>query len=321
MTFRTSALLLLFGCLSLNAQAQPVIVYENVADSEHVDSILQVPTRGDGLEYVHDDGDGNTNQGPPSSFDPDMLWGNYFFTEEGGEVITHIHGAFGPNWPSLENNPAVFWILDDPDMDGDPRNATSLVSVEATPDVFNDNFFTVEIPPTHVSGAFFVGVSAKLLGGEDRPARVDTDGPADMAWFFYAPEISDVIDDLASAPYGTRMDGGDVIFPGVFMIRATAIPFVDSEPDPTPIAFSLLPNYPNPFSGETTIHFELPQSEYVTLSVFDLAGRLVTTLVDQTMNSGSHSVVWNAEDLSAGVYVYQMTAGAFTQSLRVTVVQ
>ncbi|MCK9489051.1 MAG: S8 family serine peptidase [Xanthomonadales bacterium] len=177
------------------------------------------------LVYLHDDGDGNTNQGPPSSFDPDMLWGNYYLTEDGGEVITQISVAFGPTFPSLADGPVTFWLLDDPDMDLDPRNATALVSVQGTPDVFNDEFFTVSIPPTQVSGAFFVGASAKLLGGEDKPARVDTGGPGETSWFFYAPEIADVIDDLASAPFGARMDDTQyVIFPGAFMVRAAGVP-------------------------------------------------------------------------------------------------
>ena len=171
--------------------------------------------------YLHDDGDGNTSQGPPSSFDPDMLWGNYYLTQEGGDIVTEISVAFGPTFPSLADGPVTFWLLDDPDMDMDPRNATALVSVQGTPDVVNDEFFTVSIPPTRVSGAFFVGASAKLLGGEDKPARVDTGGPGETSWFFYAPEIADVINDLASAPFGSRMDDTQyVVFPGAFIVRA-----------------------------------------------------------------------------------------------------
>lgn len=175
--------------------------------------------------YRYDDGDGDTNQGPPSTFDPDMLWGNYYLTEAGAEVITEISVAFGPTFPSLANGPVTFWLLDDPDADLDPRNATALTSVQATPDLFNDNYFTVQIPPTRVSGAFFVAASAKLQGGQDKPARVDRDASGDKSWFFYAPEIADVIDDLASAPFGTRNDNTQfVVLPGTFMIRATGRP-------------------------------------------------------------------------------------------------
>lgn len=190
------------------------LIFEDGFEVEAIDPVI----------YRHDDGDGNTNQGPPSTFDPDMLWGNYYLVEPGGEVITEISVAFGPTFPSLANGPVTFWLLEDDDMDFDPRNAQSLTSVTGTPDVFNDNFFTMQIPPTQVNGAFFVAASAKLLGGQDKPARVDTNAPGDKSWFFYAPEIADVIDNLASAPFGTRMDNTQyVIFPGAFMIRATGV--------------------------------------------------------------------------------------------------
>jgi hypothetical protein len=195
-----------------------------LAGSGQIDRLLRA-----GFEtpvvYSLDDGDGDTNQGPPSTFDPDMLWGNYYLTTPGAEVIERINVAFGPTGPSVAAGPVTFWLLDDPDMDFDPRNATALASVQATPDVFNDTFFSVAIPPTRVSGAFFVGASARLLGGVDRPARVDTGAAGDRSWFFYAPDIAAVIDDLASAPFGTRMDNPQfVVLPGAFMIRATGQP-------------------------------------------------------------------------------------------------
>jgi len=175
------------------------------------------------VEHAYDDGDGDTNQGPPSSFDPDMLWGNYYFTAApGGEIITRIRIAFGPTFPSLANGPVTFWLLEDDDDDGDPRNAHAVASVTGTPDVFNDTFYEVELPPTWVHGGFFVGASAKLDGGADRPARVDTGASGHDSWFFYAPDIAATIDDLAAAPFGTRNDNpAYVVLPGAFMVRAT----------------------------------------------------------------------------------------------------
>lgn len=173
------------------------------------------------FEYVYDDGDGDTNQGPPSTFDPDMLWGNYYLAQPGGEIITRLSVAFGPTFPSLASGPVTFWLLEDDDADFDPRNAHVVASVPATPDVFNDTFFNVDLSPTWVHGGFFVGASAKLQGGEDLPARVDTNASGDKSWFFYAPDIASTIDDLAAAPFGARMDDTTVVvLPGAFMVRA-----------------------------------------------------------------------------------------------------
>lgn len=273
------------------------------------------------VEYAYDDGDGNTNQGPPSTFDPQMLWGNYFLTETGGEVITGMSVAFGPTFPSLADGPVTFWLLDDPDADFDPRNATALASVEATPDVFNDAFFTVELPPTEVSGAFFVGVSAALIGGADRPARVDTDAAGDRSWFFYDPDIAAVIDDLASAAFGTRMDDPKfVIFPGAFMIRATGEPrTVAAETIAPAPSFTLDPPFPNPFRSATTISYALPEATHVTVGVYDVTGRRIATLVDGVQQAGEHEARWDATGLASGVYLCRMQAAGNVRALQMVV--
>ena len=174
------------------------------------------------VTYLRDDGSASSNMGPPSSFDPDMLWGNYYTVQPGGEWITTLSVAFGPTFPSLANGPVTFWLLADPDADGDPRNATLLVSTQATPNVSGNTFFDVTIPPTRVSGAFFVGASAKLLGGQDRPARVDGSSPGDHSWFFYAPDIAAVINNLAAAPFGSQNLAPTNPLPGAFLVRASA---------------------------------------------------------------------------------------------------
>jgi hypothetical protein len=281
--------------------------------------------RGDAVLYLYDDGSGNTNIGPPSTFDPDMLWGNYFLTEEGGEVITEVSVAFGPTFPSLASGPVTFWILDDPDVDLDPRNATSLASVEGTPNVFGNTFFSVDFPPTEVSGAFFVGASAKLLGGQDRPARVDTGARADRSWFFYAPDIAEVIDDLASAPFGTRMDNPEFVpFPGAFMVRAVGIPKTTTSTPPEGGAgesFVVRSSHPNPLVDVATIEISLARSEHVSMGVYDLKGRRVATLLESRLPSGTHAVRWDASGVAAGVYVVRALSESASGALRVTVVR
>jgi len=78
-----------------------------------------------------------------------------------------------------------------------------------------------------------------------------------------------------------------------------------------PMAYDLMQNYPNPFNPSTTIGFSVPESAHVTLSIYDMTGRLVTTLVDGTVDMGVHMVEWSGEDssgsmVSAGVYIYAL---------------
>lgn len=75
--------------------------------------------------------------------------------------------------------------------------------------------------------------------------------------------------------------------------------------------FSLTNNYPNPFSSETTISYSIPTNAQVELIVYDITGRIVKTLVNETQGAGTYSVNWNTENEVSGVYFYKMKAGSF----------
>ncbi|MCE5272236.1 T9SS type A sorting domain-containing protein, partial [bacterium] len=85
-----------------------------------------------------------------------------------------------------------------------------------------------------------------------------------------------------------------------------------------PKAFSLMQNSPNPFNPSTSIKFEVPEgaTEHVSLSVFDVRGRKVATLIDGQVDPGIHVVFWEGTDqagrkLPSGVYFYRLNAGNF----------
>ena len=75
-----------------------------------------------------------------------------------------------------------------------------------------------------------------------------------------------------------------------------------------PAIFELQQNYPNPFNPATSISFTVPYTSYVTLSVYNLLGQLVTKLVDEVKDAGSYSVKWNAGNLTSGIYIYSLQA-------------
>ena len=81
-----------------------------------------------------------------------------------------------------------------------------------------------------------------------------------------------------------------------------------------PEKFDLKPNYPNPFNPSTRISFDLPESAEVRLTVFDVLGRQVATLVNQPMKAGSHTVNFDAQRLASGVYIYRLEAGSFSMT-------
>ncbi|MBX2992950.1 MAG: T9SS type A sorting domain-containing protein [Bacteroidetes bacterium] len=100
---------------------------------------------------------------------------------------------------------------------------------------------------------------------------------------------------------------------GVFRTTSTTTEVIQQTGSATTM-FTLEQNYPNPFNPRTTIKFQIPQSSFVTLRVFDLLGREVATLVDEVMQPGSYERVFHAEGLASGVYVYQLRGGGSVQS-------
>ena len=88
-----------------------------------------------------------------------------------------------------------------------------------------------------------------------------------------------------------------------------------------PLYYELRQNYPNPFNPSTTITFALPRSSYVTLKVFDLMGKEITVLMDKKLIAGHYEVLWNARDEKSGVYFYQLRAGEFVTTKKLTLMR
>ena len=77
---------------------------------------------------------------------------------------------------------------------------------------------------------------------------------------------------------------------------------------PLPNEFSLDRAYPNPFNPTTTLSFAIPVDSELSLSIYNLQGREVVSLINGNLEMGYHSVVWNADTFSNGVYFVKMTA-------------
>jgi len=95
--------------------------------------------------------------------------------------------------------------------------------------------------------------------------------------------------------------------------QQTVTGIVPSGTAGTPLSFELAQNYPNPFNPSTTIQFSLPVRAAVTITVFDLSGRVVRSLLKQEQEAGMHTAVWDARDdrgqhVSSGVYFYRLEA-------------
>ncbi|MCC5941587.1 MAG: T9SS type A sorting domain-containing protein [Balneolaceae bacterium] len=101
----------------------------------------------------------------------------------------------------------------------------------------------------------------------------------------------------------------------------TASMFGNGGPDELPAAVALSQNYPNPFNPSTIIQYQLPQTSHVSLQVFDMAGRRVAQLVNEQISAGTHTVTFDASNLSSGVYMYRLQARSTTLTRKLTVIK
>jgi hypothetical protein len=88
-----------------------------------------------------------------------------------------------------------------------------------------------------------------------------------------------------------------------------------------PKKFELSQNYPNPFNPTTTIRFNLPEATNVKLTLFNILGQEVKTLVNESKESGVHTINFNATELNSGIYIYKLESGSFTQTRKMTLVK
>jgi len=88
-----------------------------------------------------------------------------------------------------------------------------------------------------------------------------------------------------------------------------------------PDTIQLDQNFPNPFNPTTVISYGLTKTGFISLSVYDITGRYVATLVNETVQAGNHSVIFDASGLSSGVYIYRLSAGNAVLTRRLTLLK
>jgi predicted CXXCH cytochrome family protein len=101
---------------------------------------------------------------------------------------------------------------------------------------------------------------------------------------------------------------------------------VKQEDEPVPSTFVLKQNYPNPFNPSTIISFSLPGKSMVKVDVYDVTGKLISTLVNESMDRGTYSVTWDGNDsrgarVASGVYLYKMQAGNFISTKKMLMIK
>ena len=89
----------------------------------------------------------------------------------------------------------------------------------------------------------------------------------------------------------------------------------------TPAGFSVAQNSPNPFNPSTTISFSIPSAGIATVDIYNVAGQKIDSVVNEYLSAGSHSVMWDASGISAGVYFYTVTSGKVSKTMKMTLLK
>ncbi len=118
--------------------------------------------------------------------------------------------------------------------------------------------------------------------------------------------------------YSFQMDADGIAsyFDNVYVTQlATSV----EDKEIVPTEYSLLQNYPNPFNPETQISYKLSAGGFTSLSVYDLLGREIKTLVSKEQSAGSYTISWNGKNefgnsVPSGVYMYTLKTGSFCES-------
>ncbi len=145
--------------------------------------------------------------------------------------------------------------------------------------------------------------------------------PASRVPYEWAYEVDDVVldSDVEIMAWGERYNLSEVV-----------ISISDQKSDlKLPQYFAVSQNYPNPFNPITTIRYELPRRSNVQITIYDLLGREVTTLVSEIQNAGYKSIQWDATSVASGMYIYQLRvhdpdaigAGDFVQTRKLVVLK
>ncbi len=125
--------------------------------------------------------------------------------------------------------------------------------------------------------------------------------------------ISEVTDSTVSGAFSGLMLNIEnpldmlTVTSGAFLVSMPEMLEINYQNGDLPTDFALMENYPNPFNPMTTIEYEIQRSGFVNLSVFDIQGREVSSLVNGYQSLGWHTINWDGSGFSSGIYLYRLT--------------
>ena len=120
------------------------------------------------------------------------------------------------------------------------------------------------------------------------------------------------------------VSGNDGVIANVVWVEGKALdPVAINEHNSieTPKEFLLSKAYPNPFNGQTVIRYYLDKQSTISIDIFDILGSKVCTIRKKIQPAGHHRMIWDARDLSSGVYFYKLQAGEYSEIMKMVLIK
>jgi photosystem II stability/assembly factor-like uncharacterized protein len=197
--------------------------------------------------------------------------------------------------------------------------AGQTVAVKSTNGGANWAAFTVPGTGTiygfsNILNEFWYGASTSII-------YYSSDNGATFASQYSNPVTTALYQSLSFALTGNTIRGWAVTASGLISRYNETVTGITHNENEVPSSYSLSQNYPNPFNPSTKITYQLPKSENVRVTVFDLLGREVAVLVNEFKTAGTYNIEFNASQLSSGVYLYRIDAGEFKDVKKMVLVK
>jgi len=115
---------------------------------------------------------------------------------------------------------------------------------------------------------------------------------------------------------GTILNGSNLVYEtnGFVVLTASTKPMIPEE-------YFLSESYPNPFNSFMRLSYGLPEATRVSIRVYDISGRMVTSLFEDDQTAGYHTIIWNCGDTATGVYLIRMESTGFNAIRKVALVK
>jgi hypothetical protein len=141
-----------------------------------------------------------------------------------------------------------------------------------------------------------------------QPTREANDNLQNLTYQGHVGALSDCMVCHSSAPPG----------PGPHGLIYTGVKQINSE---IPTSFKMYQNYPNPFNPTTRIKIDIANNQFVTLKVYDMNGKEISSLLNKELQPGTYEVKWDAAQYSSGIYFVKMQSGNFVSTKKVTLIK